>query len=216
MDFEGVNSVELQGQLCWPELKYTTTGKALIRAKIGVPSVDEGSGMEKLSYVRVVAWEELAEYLNTLENRSRVHVSGRIQERSFKNREGKKQNITEIVLDGAEPAESEEGINRFYLRGEIVWPELKTVGERQSPLFKSKIIVPFFREDDPETLRRSYIRITAWDERAEGLGAAGEGAVVEVSGHIQERSWKTPEGQTRLFTDAVVTNYVGGEVGNAT
>lgn len=208
MNFEGINSVELQGELCWPELKYTQGGKALLRAKIGIPTTDERSGIEKTSYVRVVAWEDFAEYLGNLEPRSRVRVSGRIQERSFENREGKKQNVTEIVIDGVEPAESDEGINRFYLRGQVVWPELKTVGERQTPLFKSKVVVPFYRDDEPENQRKSYIRITAWDDVASGLGAAGEDAVVEVSGHIQERSWVNPQGQKRLFTDAVVTNFV--------
>ncbi len=212
MNFEGINSVELQGELCWPELKYTQSGKALLRAKIGIPTTDERSGMEKTSYVRVVAWEEFAEYMDGLEARSRVRISGRIQERSFENREGRKQNVTEIVIDGVEPAESDEGINRFYLRGEVVWPELKSVGERQTSLFKSKVVVPFYRDDDPEkqNQRKSYIRITAWDEVADGLGAAGEGAVVEVSGHIQERSWQPPTGQKRLFTDAIVTNFVLG------
>jgi single-strand DNA-binding protein len=210
MNFEGINSVELQGELCWPELKYTQSGKALLRAKIGIPTTDERAGIDKTSYVRVVAWEEFAEYMDSLEARSRVRVSGRIQERSFQNREGKKQNITEIVIDGVEPAESDEGINRFYLRGEIVWPELKEVGEQKTPLFKSKVVVPFYRDDDPENQRKSYIRITAWDSLASDLGAAGEGAVVEVSGHIQERSWQPPQGPKRLFTDAIVTNFVPG------
>lgn len=208
MTFEGINNVELQGELCWPEMKYTGTGKALFKAKIKIPSVNDRSGTPQDAYLRITAWEEFATYLDSLPARAKVHVSGRIQERSFTNREGNKQNITEIIVDGAEEADSEEGINRFYLRGELVWPDLKQVGERGTNLFRSKVIVPFYREDDPNTLKKSYIRITAWDELAEGLHAAGEGTVVEVSGHIQERSWTTESGQKRIFTDAVVTNFV--------
>ena len=64
-------------------------------------------------------------------------------------------------------------------------------------------------------LRKAYIRITAWDDVAEGLDSAGEGAIVDVSGHMQERSWNAPNGQKRVFTDAVVTNFVPQQSGAA-
>lgn len=207
MNFEGINNVELQGEICWPELKYTGSGKRLLKAKLRIPSSDQRTGEIRDSYLRIVAWEEFADYLDSLPERSKVRVSGRIQERSFQNREGRKQSVTEIIVNGVEQVDSEEGINRFHLRGELIWPELKKVGERGDNLFRSKVIVPFFREDDPENQRKAYIRITAWDDLAEGLSAAGEGAVVDLSGHIQERSWTAQNGQKRIFTDAVVTNF---------
>ena len=208
MSFEGINNVELQGELCWPELKYTNTEKALFKAKIKIPSVNDRSGESQDTYLRITAWEEFALFLDSLDKHARVRVSGRIQERSFTNRDGKKQNVTEIIVNGAEQVESDEGINRFHLQGELVWPDLKQVGERGSNLFRSKVIIPFYREDDPNTLKKAYVRITAWDELAEGLAEAGEGSLVEVSGHIQERSWTAENGQKRVFTDAVVTNFV--------
>ncbi len=207
MTFEGINNVELQGELCWPELKYTSSGKALLKAKVRIPTTDQRSGDERESYLRITAWEEFATYLDSLPARSKIRVSGRIQERSFQNREGRKQNITEIIINGVEPVDSEEGINRFHLRGELVWPELKQVGEQQTNLFRSKVIVPFYREDDPDNLKKAYIRITAWDELAEGLNASGEGTIVDLSGHIQERTWTAEGGKKRVFTDAVVTNF---------
>ncbi len=203
--FEGINSVELQGELAWPELKYTGSGKALLRAKIRIPTSDQRTGDSRESFIRVVAWEEIAEYINELEPRSRLRVTGRIQERSFTNREGRRQNITEIVLDGVEPVDTEEGINRFFLRGSVKWPELKEVGESNTPLYHAKVVVPFYRD---EALKHSYIRITAWNDLAEALNASPEVTVVEVSAHIQERTWTNPQGQKRIFTDAVVTNYV--------
>lgn len=210
MTFEGINNVELQGEICWPELKYTNSGKALFKSKVRIPTTDQRSGDNRESYIRITAWEEFAEFLNSLPSRSRVRVSGRIQERSFTNREGRKQNITEIIVNGVEQVESEDGINRFHLRGEIVWPDLKQVGEAGTSLFRSKVIIPFYREDDPEqtNLKRAFVRITAWQDLAESLGAVGEGTVVDVTGHIQERSWTSNEGQKRVFTDAVVTNVV--------
>jgi len=207
MTFEGINNVELQGELCWPELKYTGSGKALLKGKVRIPTTDQRSGDARESYLRITAWEDFATYLDSLPARSRIRVSGRIQERSFTNREGRRQNITEIIVNGVEKVETDEGINRFHLRGELVWPELKQVGERGTNLFRSKVIIPFYREDDPETQRKAYVRITAWDDLAEGLGAAGEGSLVDLSGHIQERTWTAQNGQKRVFTDAVVTNF---------
>lgn len=205
---EGTNSVILQGEICWPELKYTGSGKALFKSKLKIPTTDHRTGEARESYLRITAWEDFAEYLNSLPARSRVRVSGRIQERSFTNREGRKQNVTDIVVDGVEPVESEDGENFFLLAGTLQWPELRQVGERGTSLFKAKVKVPYYREDDPETLRHSYVRITAWDELAEGLGAASQGDTVKVSGHIQDRKWTDNRtGQNRVFTDAVVTNY---------
>ena len=204
---EGINNVVLQGELCWPELKYTQSGKALYKAKIRIP-VEDRAGEPNSAYMRIVAWEDFAEYFNTLPPKSRVEVSGRIQERSYNTRDGQRRSSTEIIVEGVETVEDEAGENTFYLKGEIIWPELKKVGINDSSLFKSKVVIPYFREDDPETPRKSYVKITAWNELADDLGALPEGAAVEVSGHMEERSWDAPDGTKRTFTDAIVTNFV--------
>ena len=205
----GINSVLLQGELCWPELKYTANGKPLLKAKIRIPTTDQRSGEDRSAYLRITAWDEFAEYLNTLPQRTNVRVSGRIQERSFTNREGRKQNVTDIVVDGAEVVETPVGENQFVLQGEVRWPELKQVGEKGNSLFKCKIRAPYVREDG--SVGNSYVKITAWDELADGLGAFGEGQFVKVSGHIQDRTWTDQAGQKRVFTDAVVTNFVAAQ-----
>lgn len=207
---DGINSVLLQGELCWPELKYTGAGKPLFKAKVRIPTANQHTGETQNAYLRITAWDEFAEYLNSLAPKTNVRVSGRIQERSFTNKEGKRQAVTDIVVDGVEAVEVPDGENQFVLQGEIVWPELKTVGERGTSLFKSKVKIPFVKQDG--TLGSSYIRITAWDDIAEGLNSVGEGGVVKVSGHIQDRSFTGDNGQKRVFTDAVVTNFTTPEV----
>jgi single-strand DNA-binding protein len=205
---EGINNIVLQGELCWPELKYTQSGKALYKAKLRVPVEDQRSGDANSTYMRIVAWEDFAEYFNTLSPKTRVRISGRIQERSYNTRDGQRRSSTEIVVEGVETVEDESGENIFYLKGEIVWPDFRKVGANDSSLFKSKLIIHYFREDDPETPRKSYVKITAWNELADDLSALDEGAVVEVSGHMQERSWEDAEGNKRVFTDAIVTNFI--------
>lgn len=204
---EGINNVVLQGELCWPELKYTQSGKALYKAKIRIP-VEDRAGEPNSAYMRIVAWEDFAEYFNTLPPKARVKISGRIQERSYNTKDGQRRASTEIIVEGVEPVEVETGENTFYLKGTLIWPELKKVGVNDSSLFKSKVVIPYFREDDPETPRKSYVKITAWNDLADDLGALAEGDAVEVSGHMEERSWDAPDGTKRVFTDAIVTNFV--------
>ena len=109
-------------------------------------------------------------------------------------------------------SKEDTGENTFYLKGEIVWPDFKKVGVNDTSLFKSKLIIHYFREDDPATPRKSYVKITAWNELADDLAALAEGTFVEVSGHMQERSWDAPDGTKRVFTDAIVTNFVPAAV----
>lgn len=207
---EGINSVILQGELCWPELKYTSNGNALMKAKIKIPTTDHRTGDARSSYLRITAWQEFAEYLNTLPTKSNIRVSARVQERSFTNRDGKKQNVTDLVVDGVETVEVMEGDNQFLLQGEVKWPELKHVGANQSTsLFKTKLRIPFTKDDGSEG--NAYVRITAWDEIAEGLAEIKEGDFVKVTGHIQDRTWEAPGGQKRVFTDAVVTNFTAAD-----
>jgi len=210
----GTNSAVIQGAIKWPELKQTSGGKSLFKCKIGIPTTDQRSGDARESVLRITAWEDWAEWLGSLPEGTIIKANTRINERSYVH-EGKKRNVTDLVVDSAEVVEnSNEGVNLFVLEGTLQWPELKKVGpSKDTSLFHAKVKVPYYRADDPETLRHSYVRITAWDELAEQLDQIGEQGAVKVSGHVQERKWNAPDGQTRFFTDAVVTNFTAGEVG---
>ncbi len=212
----GTNSAVLQGSIMWPELKYTNTGKALFKCKLKIPTTDERSGEARESLLRITAWEDWAEWLGSLSQGTVIKANTRINERSYTH-EGKKRNVTDLVVESADLVEegANEGANFFVLEGTLQWPELKNVGERGTPLFHAKVKIPYYRADEPENLRNSYVRITAWDELAEQLALVGEQGLVKVSGHIQERKWNAPDGQTRVFTDAVVTNFTAGETAGA-
>ena len=205
---EGINTVILSGELLWPELKYTGNGKPLFKAKLKMPVADTRTGETKDSFLRITAWDEFAEALGALPARSKVRVSARIQERSYTDKNGQRKSSTDLVVDGMETTSEEMGSNDFMLQGELVWPEFKTVGEKQTPLFKAKVKIPEPSRTTPGEFRFSYVRITAWDDIAEGLSSLSS-PFVRVSGHIQERDWVDPRTtQKRIFTDAVVTNFV--------
>ena len=99
-----------------------------------------------------------------------------------------------------------EGENFVNLKGTIQWPELKTVGEKNSSLFKGKLAIPIEG-------RSQYLKIAAWNQIAEGLAALPKDAFVHIHGHIEERSYdgscKHCNGQEKKYwTEVVVDNFV--------
>jgi len=103
------------------------------------------------------------------------------------------------------------GENFVSLKGQIKWPELRVVGERNSKLFKGKLVIPI--ED-----KSQYLKIAAWNSIAEGLADVSPNAFVHIHGHVEESSYngsckhcKAPE--KKYWTEVVVDNFtVLGEV----
>jgi hypothetical protein len=97
------------------------------------------------------------------------------------------------------------GENFVSLKGTIQWPELKTVGENNSKLFKGKLVIPIGDKSQ-------YIKISAWNSMAEGLGDVPKNSFVHIHGHIEERSYdgscKHCKGQEKKYwTEVVVDNF---------
>jgi len=77
-----------------PEVRYTATGKAVANLSIGVRYG------ETTEWVNVVAWEKLAEIIGTyLKKGSHIYISGRMQTRSWDDKDGNKKYTTEIVAN---------------------------------------------------------------------------------------------------------------------
>jgi single-strand DNA-binding protein len=91
-----MNSVNLYGHFgADPEMKFTTTGKAVTNFRIAVNS---GWGEKKeTEWVNCVAWEKLAEKVAEIGGKGKeVAVFGRMKTRSWEDREGNKQRSTEV------------------------------------------------------------------------------------------------------------------------
>ena len=100
-----------------------------------------------------------------------------------------------------------EGTNFVELVGQIRWPQLKTVGEGQHKLFKSKLAIPV--SDD----RFQYLKIAAWRGVAEALNALAEDSFIKVHGHIEERSYDGKckgcgGAEKKYWTEVVVDNFI--------
>lgn len=78
-----------------PELRYTPGGKAVCNFSI---AVNEGGQEKKTLWMRVVCWDKTAENAAKYLNKGKpVLVSGRMQENSWKDRDGNEQKTMEVV-----------------------------------------------------------------------------------------------------------------------
>jgi single-strand DNA-binding protein len=97
-----VNKVELIGNLGTdPELRYTPGGQAVCDLSVATSSVwkgKDGSTKKDTQWHRVVVWGKQAENCKQYLNKGRqVLIEGRLQTRSFEDKEGIKRWVTEIV-----------------------------------------------------------------------------------------------------------------------
>ncbi len=85
-----------------PEVKYTGTGKAVASFSIATSESwkDKASGnmTEKTEWHNIVAWERLAEIIGQYVHKGdKLYIEGRIQNRSYDDKDGNKRYISEII-----------------------------------------------------------------------------------------------------------------------
>jgi len=79
-----------------PEIKFTEGGKAV--CSISIACSEKYKGEERTVWVSVIFWEKLAEIASQyLRKGSLIFVSGRLQTRSWEDKDGNKKFTTEIV-----------------------------------------------------------------------------------------------------------------------
>jgi single-strand DNA-binding protein len=99
----GVNKVILVGNLGRdPEIKYTPSGVAV--ANFSIATSDEwkdkntGEKQERTEWHRIVAWRRLGEICGEyLRKGSQIYIEGKLQTRSWEDRDGNTRYTTEIV-----------------------------------------------------------------------------------------------------------------------
>lgn len=96
-----VNKVILVGNLGKdPELRYTASGTAVASFSLATTEryKKDGQQQEKKEWHNIVAWGNLAEICDKYLAKGRqVYIEGRIQTRSYDDKEGNKRYVTEIV-----------------------------------------------------------------------------------------------------------------------
>lgn len=97
-----MNKVILVGRLTNdPEVRYTQNGKAVASFSL---AINEGYGeKQRTTFVNIVAWEKLAEVAgNNLLKGRQILVEGKLQTRSYDDKNGQKRYITEVVIHNME------------------------------------------------------------------------------------------------------------------
>lgn len=99
-----LNRVILIGNLTKdPELRYTTNGVAVCTFTLAVNRPKRGEGDQETDFINIVAWRQLADLCaNYLRKGKKAAVDGRLQTRSYDNKEGKKVYVTEILADNVQ------------------------------------------------------------------------------------------------------------------
>lgn len=100
----GVNKVIIIGRLgADPEVKTVTSGQTVARLSLATSETwnnAEGKKQERTEWHRVVVWGKLAELCGKYLSKGRqVYLEGRIQTRSWEDKDGQKRYTTEVVAN---------------------------------------------------------------------------------------------------------------------
>ena len=100
----GVNKVILVGNLGRdPEVRYIKDGTAVANLRLATSETwndQNGQRQERTEWHRVVAWGKLAEIAKEYMSKGRqIYVEGKLQTRSWDDREGNKRYTTEVKAD---------------------------------------------------------------------------------------------------------------------
>lgn len=112
-----MNHIDLVGRLVRdPEIKNTTTGKAVANFTIAVDRrFKNQDGQKEADFIPIVAWGKTAEFISQYIAKGRqVSVSGRLQVRSYDAQDGTKRWVTEVIADevngiGGKNAKNDQG-----------------------------------------------------------------------------------------------------------
>ena len=86
-----------------PELRQTTTGKSVASFTIACSrGRKDANGKELVDWIPVVAWEHTAEFVcKYFEKGSLIAIDGRLQSRTYKDRDGNNRATIEIIANNA-------------------------------------------------------------------------------------------------------------------
>lgn len=109
-----MNTITLLGRLTKnPEARYTSTGKAVTLFTLAVNRPYTNSdGQREADFINCQAWEKTAEVVgNHVSKGDRLLVEGRLQIRSYTDKEGVKRYATEVVVNRVEFIEQKKDSN---------------------------------------------------------------------------------------------------------
>ncbi len=111
-----INNVTLVGRLTKdPELRYTTSNIAVATFTLAVsrPFTNQQTGDREADFIQCVVWRKQAENLSKFVGKGGlIGVQGRIQTRSYDDKDGSRRYITEVLCDSIAFLESKGTANQ--------------------------------------------------------------------------------------------------------
>lgn len=127
-----INRVVLVGRLTRdPELRYTPNGVAVANFTLAVnrPFTNQ-EGNQDADFINCVVWRKPAENLaNYMKKGNQIGVDGRIQTRTYEDKDGKTVYVTEVVADSVQFLESRQKEKQPKTAVEAYNKELEKVGQ---------------------------------------------------------------------------------------
>ena len=96
-----LNRVILVGRVvAQPDLRYTTTGKAVASFRMAVDRRGRSGGESNADFIPIVTWERLAEICNEFLTKGKlIAIEGRLQTRTYETADGQKRSAFDVVAD---------------------------------------------------------------------------------------------------------------------
>lgn len=98
-----MNKVILMGRLTRdPEMRQSQQGTPVVSFTLAVDRRFAKEGQQQADFISCVAWSRLAEFIcKYFQKGSMIAVSGRLQSRTWDDKDGKRQYSTEVVVEDA-------------------------------------------------------------------------------------------------------------------
>ena len=100
-----MNRVDLVGRLTRdPELRHTSSGRAVCQLNLAINrTFTNQNGEREADFINVVVWDKQAENVSKYVTKGRlVSVEGRLQSRSYDDKDGKKVYVTEVIASSVQ------------------------------------------------------------------------------------------------------------------
>ncbi len=98
-----MNKVILMGRFTRdPEMRQSQQGTPVVSFTLAVDRRFAKEGQQSADFISCVAWSRLAEFIcKYFQKGSMIAVSGRLQSRTYDDKDGKRQYVTEVVVEDA-------------------------------------------------------------------------------------------------------------------
>ena len=115
-----INQVVLIGRLVRDvELRKTASGKSTVTFSLAVNRMKAGESGRDVDFITCVAWNKTAENMGKfLKKGSLIGVEGRIQSRTYKNKQGNTVSVNEVLVNQIHFLETKRGQQNTQAQGQ--------------------------------------------------------------------------------------------------